>query len=61
MSEALFKAISAALVGGMLGWSANALTLTGRVTAIEAGQLRLEAKVDRLLDRDSQRQINAAP
>lgn len=54
MNDAIIKAIGSAIVGGLLGWSANALTLAGRVAAIEAGQTRLEAKVDRLLDRGAE-------
>lgn len=31
-----------ALIGVAIGWGANALTLSGRVHAIEQGQLRIE-------------------
>lgn len=46
MSDAVLKAIAAAVVGGIIGWSANALTLTGRVSAIEATLSRIEQRLD---------------
>lgn len=44
----LLVGIVTGLIGAVLGWSANALTLAGRVSAIEAGMLRIEAHLDRL-------------
>ena len=46
--KALHALIAAALGAGV-GWSAQALTLSGRVTAIEHGMERLEAQMGRLL------------
>lgn len=34
--------VVAALLGVVVGWGGTALTLAGRVDAIEAGQLRIE-------------------
>ena len=44
------KAIAAAVAGAIIGWGANALTLSGRVAAIERGQERIEAQLSRLID-----------
>lgn len=35
--------------GALIGWGANALTLTGRVEAIEKGQARVESMLVQLL------------
>lgn len=40
------KAAAAAVVGGLVTWTAAALTLTGRVTAIEQSLLRIETRLD---------------
>lgn len=48
MSEHLGKAAAAALaavVGLVVGWAGTALTLTGRVSAIEATLQRIEARL----------------
>lgn len=39
----LIKAGGAAILGAVIGWSAQALTLGGRVSAIEATLLRIES------------------
>lgn len=51
MNDGLIKVIGSALAGVLLGWGANALTVVGRVAALEVGQTRVEGKLDRLLDR----------
>lgn len=45
MHETLLKAAVGALVGGVVAWSASALTLAGRVTAIEQSLIRIEARL----------------
>jgi len=42
--------IVAGVVGAAIGWSAQALTLAGRVNAIEASQARVEAMIHRLIE-----------
>lgn len=34
-----------AIVGALIGWAGNALTLSGRVAAIEASLVRIEARL----------------
>lgn len=46
MGESLLKAVGAAVLGVVLGWAGNALTLSGRVDAIEKTLARIEAKVE---------------
>jgi hypothetical protein len=48
ISQRIVTAVATGLAGAVLGWSANALTLAGRVSAIEAGMVRIEAHLDRL-------------
>jgi len=50
----LVKAVAGVLAGGIVGWSANALTLVGRVDAIEKSQARVEARVELLIQRIEQ-------
>lgn len=45
MSEHVIKAVAGAVVGVLLGWSANALTLGGRVEAIEKSVARIESRL----------------
>lgn len=45
----LAGAVFAGLVGAGLGWGANALTLSGRVDALEHGQRTIIERLDRLL------------
>jgi hypothetical protein len=40
-----------AALGAAVGWGANALTLGGRVDAVERGMQRIEQQLDRLLSR----------
>lgn len=42
MTEHATKALLAAIAGGLIGWTANALTLVGRVDALEKGVQRIE-------------------
>lgn len=44
--DTIGKAVAAAVVGGLVTWTAAALTLTGRVTAIEQTLLRIETRMD---------------
>jgi hypothetical protein len=48
MTETILKASAAAVAGAVIGWCGTALTLTGRVAAIEASQARTEAAIERL-------------
>jgi hypothetical protein len=48
MMDTIHKAIAAAVAGALVGWTASALTLTGRVTAIEQTLVRIEARLDRV-------------
>lgn len=52
MKEAIVKAAAAAVFGTafgtLAGWTTSALTLTGRVTAIEQSLVRIEAHLDRV-------------
>ena len=50
MLEHFGKAIAVGLLGAALGWGGAALTLSGRVDAIERGLLRIEAQLDRIAD-----------
>lgn len=43
-------AVVAGVAGAAIGWSAQALTLSGRVAAIEASQARIEAMMHRLIE-----------
>ncbi|RZS56725.1 hypothetical protein [Sphaerotilus mobilis] len=51
----LVMAVVTASAGAVIGWSASALTLAGRVSAIEASMARIEAHLDRLDERQRQR------
>lgn len=42
--------VLAGLLGAGVGWAAQALTLSGRVQAVEAGQARIEAMLTRLIE-----------
>lgn len=45
-------AVGTTAVGILIGWGANALTLSGRVAAIEAAQARMERMVYTLVQRE---------
>lgn len=45
----LVKAGGGALVGVLLGWTGHALTLQGRVAALEQGQTAIVVRLDALL------------
>lgn len=49
MSEQLLKVVGGAVLGVVVGWGGSALTLSGRVAAIEASQARVEARLDQLI------------
>jgi len=44
------KAIASAVAGGLIGWCSNALTLQGRVDAIEKGLARVEVGLQQLVN-----------
>jgi hypothetical protein len=46
MSDTIIRTIAAGAAGVVLGWSSNALTLGGRVDALEASIARLQTSVD---------------
>lgn len=52
------NALIFAILGAGVGWAAQAMTLSGRVTAIERGMERIEAQMSRLLQ---QRGMSAPP
>lgn len=56
-TETLTRAIVTGLAGAVIGWSASALTLAGRVSAVESTLIRIEAHLDRI----EQREKPAAP
>ena len=49
-AQAVLKIIATAAAGAVLGWSANALTLGGRVDAVEKSMQRLETLMGRILE-----------
>ncbi len=52
MSDTLYKLLTpvlSATVGFLIGWSAQALTLTGRVAAIEAALPGIVQRLDQLV------------
>lgn len=46
MKDQAVKAVAGALVGAVIGWTGNALTLGGRVSAIEQTLIRIESRMD---------------
>lgn len=44
----MFKIITGAVVGAVVGWSASALTIAGRVDAVEKTLGRIETRLDEL-------------
>ncbi len=48
MTDTLTNKALLALVGAGIGWAANALTVVGRVDAMERIQTRIEAQIDRM-------------
>lgn len=49
MSEQISKVVAGTVLGIVVGWGGSALTLSGRVSAIEAGQARIEQRLDQLI------------
>jgi len=45
MREHIAKALATGLAGAVIGWAGNALALNGRVAAIEAALVRIEARL----------------
>lgn len=48
----MMKAAGTALVGAAMTFAANALSLSGRVEALEQGQARIETMVQTILTRE---------
>lgn len=48
MSEQLIRIVVGALMGAVMGWCGNSLTIVGRVDAFEKSLLRIEARLDAL-------------
>lgn len=48
----LAKAIAGLITGAVLGWSASALTIAGRVSAVEGSLSRIEQRLDQLVTED---------
>lgn len=46
---AMGKAIMSLITGAVLGWSASALTIAGRVSAVEGSLSRIEQRLDQLV------------
>lgn len=46
MSDTIIRTLAAGAAGAVIGWSANALTLGGRVDALESSIARLQTSVD---------------
>lgn len=46
MTEKIIVGLTSAAAAGLLAWTGTALTLTGRVAAIEQSLLRIEARMD---------------
>ena len=46
MSDHIVKAAAGVLAGAVVGWVGNALTLAGRVEAIEKAVLRIEVRLE---------------
>lgn len=45
----LAKAVMSLITGAVLGWSASALTIAGRVSAVEGSLSRIEQRLDQLV------------
>lgn len=45
----IVSGVAVALLGAAVGWGANALTLVGRVDAVERGLQRIESQLERVL------------
>lgn len=53
--EDLARAIVAAAAGTFIGWAGSALTLSGRVQAIEATLQRIETRLDATVTQQNQK------
>ncbi|MEN9924381.1 MAG: hypothetical protein RL268_507 [Pseudomonadota bacterium] len=51
LAHKVLSSLVFALLGAGVGWAAQALTLSGRVAAIEHGMGRIEAQMERLIQR----------
>lgn len=49
LSEGANKALMASLATAVLGWIGQSMALVGRVDALEAGQVRIELRLDSVL------------
>lgn len=48
--EKVAPVLLSALIGSGVGWAAQALTLSGRVQALEVGQQQVITRLDRLIE-----------
>lgn len=61
-TEGIAKAVIAAAAGTFIGWAGSALTLTGRVDAIERTLQRIESRMDdAAIQRTAPKAKHAAP
>lgn len=51
--DQLLKSIAGSVAGILIGWTGSALTLAGRVTAIEASLTRIEQRLDAQAHREA--------
>ena len=49
MKDVLTKNLLGLMTGAVIGWGGNALTFSGRVTAIENSLIRMEQRLDQLV------------
>jgi len=52
--ETLGKAVAGVAAGALIGWAANALTMAGRVSALEASLSRIETTLTVLVMRQGE-------
>lgn len=55
IGEKLVGAAAAAVFGVVVGWAGSALTMTGRVSALEAGQNRIEGLLMQLVQQEKRK------
>lgn len=49
----LHAAVVPIIGGALMGWAGNALTLSGRVAAVEQALLRIESRMDQAVQRQA--------
>lgn len=50
LADRLLLACAAAIIGTIAGWAGTALTLSGRVDSLEKSGVRIEGKLDAVLE-----------